>query len=140
MLRAQVIGNLGRDVVLREVNGKFAMNFAVAHNDRLIDGDGVVTDRTTWVNCTRWSTRKPEVARYLKKGTLVHIAGTPEVKIYRDKTGVNKVDFRLKVESLELLSSGTGKKEDEKSAEELEAERIAREEAKDREVQEAFAD
>jgi len=106
MLKTQVIGNLGKDAVVRETNGKIALNFSVAHNERVITGDGEVFDRTIWVNCTRWLKKRGELHKYLNKGTLVHVAGTPSVKIFRNKDGVMDVDFRLKVDSIELLSKG----------------------------------
>ena len=129
MLKTQVIGNLGKDAVVRETNGNIALNFSVAHNERVVTGDGEVFDRTSddsfivgywksrhcdgevfdrtiWVNCTRWLKKRGELHKYLNKGTLVHVAGSPSVKIFRNKDGVMDVDFRLKVDSIELLSKG----------------------------------
>jgi single-strand DNA-binding protein len=105
MLTAQVIGNVGRDATINEINGDFAMNFSVAHNERVVTGDGEVIEKTVWVNCTRWLKKRTELARYLKKGTLVHVAGKPEFKIYKGNDGRNRVDVRLRVDAIELLSS-----------------------------------
>ena len=105
MIKTQVIGNLGNDAVTREVNGRIGLNFSVAHNERSVNGDGEVWDRTIWVNCTRWMNKVTDLPKYLKKGTLVHVTGVPNMRIYKNRDNQTAIDFKLKVESLELLSS-----------------------------------
>ena len=105
MLKTQVIGNIGKDATIREINGDYAINFSVAHNERIVTGDGEVIEKTVWVNCTRWLKKRTELSKYLKSGTMVHVAGSPDFRIYRGSDGRNKVDFRLRVDSIELLSS-----------------------------------
>ena len=51
MIKLQVIGNLGKDAVVNNVNGKSVINFNVAHTERYKDAQGVQKDRTTWVDC-----------------------------------------------------------------------------------------
>jgi len=81
MIKLQVIGNLGKDAVLNNVNGKNVINFTVAHTERYKDAQGVQKDRTTWVDCAYWTDRTA-VAPYLKKGTMVYVEGTPDVRTY----------------------------------------------------------
>ena len=48
MIKLQVIGNLGKDAVLNNVNGKSVINFTVAHTERFKDAQGVQKDKTTY--------------------------------------------------------------------------------------------
>jgi single-strand DNA-binding protein len=102
MIKLQVIGNLGKDCVTREVNGKNVINFNVAHSEKYKDNTGVLKERTTWVECSYWTDRIG-VAPYLKKGTTVYVEGTPEVKTYTTNDGRNGASLNLRVLGLQLV-------------------------------------
>ncbi|MBD0352663.1 MAG: single-stranded DNA-binding protein, partial [Flavisolibacter sp.] len=40
MIKMQVIGNLGKDCVVNNVNGKSVINFTVAHTEKYKDSQG----------------------------------------------------------------------------------------------------
>jgi single-strand DNA-binding protein len=110
MIKLQIVGNLGRDGVVREVNGKSVINFSVAHTERYKDSSGNQKELTTWVDCSYWTDRTA-VAPYLKKGTLVYVEGTPSAEAYTGKDGNAGVALRLRVQTVQLLGSksdGTG--------------------------------
>ncbi len=111
LLKMQVIGNLGRDASLKDFNGKKVLNFSVAHTEKFKNRDGVVTEKTTWVECSMWD--KEGLAPYLKQGQLVHLDGTPSVNAFETKEGKPAASLRLAVFGLQLLG---GKKEDGKHA------------------------
>ena len=102
MIKLQVIGNLGKDCVTNNVNGKTVMNFTVAHTEKFRDAQGNQQERTTWVECAYWSDRAA-VAPYLKKGTKVFVEGSPEVKTYPKKDGTTGSSLNLRVTQVELL-------------------------------------
>ena len=104
MIKLQVIGNLGKDCVTNQVNGKSVMNFTVAHTEKFKDAQGNQQDRTIWVECAYWSDRTG-VAPYLKKGTQVYVEGTPEIKTYPKKDGTTGASLNLRVVSVQLLGS-----------------------------------
>jgi len=105
MIKLQVIGNLGRDGIVREVNGKNVINFSVAHTDRFRDSAGSPKERTTWVDCSYW-TDKTGVAPFLKKGVQVYAEGAPAAEAYTSKEGSAGVVLRLRVTNVQLLGSG----------------------------------
>ena len=72
MIKLLVIGNLGKDAVVNNVNGKSVINFSVAHTEKYKDAQGNQKDRTVWVECAYWTDRTA-IAPYLKKGTNAHI-------------------------------------------------------------------
>jgi single-strand DNA-binding protein len=104
MIKLQVIGNLGKDAIVNEVNGKSVINFNVAHTERFKDAQGNPKDRTTWVDCSYWTDRTA-VAPYLKKGTQVYVEGTPDVRTYTTADGRNGASLTLRIVSVQLLGA-----------------------------------
>lgn len=107
MIKLQVIGNLGKDCVVNNVNGKSVINFNVAHTEKFKDSQGVQKDRTTWVECAYWTDRTA-VAPYLKKGQQVYAEGTPEVRTYTTKDGNHGASLSMRIFSVQLLGGRTG--------------------------------
>ncbi len=104
MIKLQIVGNLGRDGVVRDVNGKSVINFTVAHTERYKDSSGNQKEQTTWVDCSYWTDRTA-VAPYLKKGTLVYVEGAPSAEAYTGKDGNAAAALRLRVQNVQLLGS-----------------------------------
>ena len=104
MIKLQVIGNLGKDAQVNNVNGKTVINFNVAHTERYKDAQGNQKDRTTWVDCSYWTDRTA-VAPYLKKGTQVYVEGTPDVRSYTTTDGRNGASLTLRISSVQLLGA-----------------------------------
>ena len=102
MIKLQVIGHLGRDCVVNDVNNKPVINFSVAHSEKYKDAQGVQHDKTQWVDCSYWSERTT-VAPYLKQGTQVFVEGTPDVRTYQTKDGKQGASLSLRVVSVQLL-------------------------------------
>lgn len=107
MIKLQVIGNLGKDAIVNNVNGKNVINFTVAHTERYKDAQGNQKDRTTWVDCAYWTDRTA-VAPYLKKGTQVFVEGQPDVRTYTTQDGRNGASLTLRIASVQLLGGRTG--------------------------------
>ncbi len=104
MIKLQVIGNLGKDGVVNNVNGKSVINFSVAHTEKFKDAQGQQKDKTIWVECAYWTDRTG-IAPYLKKGTQVYAEGTPDLRTYTTKDGQPGTSLSLRVMSVQLLGS-----------------------------------
>ncbi|MDQ6812860.1 MAG: single-stranded DNA-binding protein [Bacteroidota bacterium] len=102
MIKLQVIGHLGKDCVVNNVNGKNVINFNVAHAEKFKDAQGIQRDKTIWVECAYWTDRTA-VAPYLKKGTLVYVEGQPDVRTYTTKEGQPGTSLSLRISSVQLL-------------------------------------
>lgn len=102
MIKLQIVGNLGKDCIVKEVNGKNVINFSVAHTERFKDSQGNQRERTTWVECAYWTDRTT-VAQYLTKGKMVYAEGTPEADAYTNKEGQAAATLRMRVQNLQLL-------------------------------------
>ncbi len=104
MIKLQVIGNLGKDCVVNNVNGKNVINFSVAHTEKYKDAQGVQKDKTIWVECAYW-TERTAIAPYLKKGTQVYAEGAPEIRNYTTKEGTSGSSLSLRISMVQLLGN-----------------------------------
>lgn len=106
MIKLQIIGNLGKDCIVKEVNGKNVINFSVAHTEKFKDSTGAPRERTTWVECAYWSDRTA-ISPYLKKGQLVFAEGSPEADGYLNKENQASATLRMRVREIQLLGGRT---------------------------------
>jgi single-strand DNA-binding protein len=105
MIKLQIVGNLGGDCIVKEINGKNVINFNVAHTEKYKDAQGNLKERTTWVNCAYWTDRTA-VAQYLKKGKQIYAEGSPEADGYLNKENQPAATLRMRVQNLQLLGGG----------------------------------
>ena len=104
MIKLMVIGNLGKDCIVNNVNGKSVINFSVAHTEKFKDSTGAQREKTTWVECAYWTDRTG-ISPYLKKGTQVYAEGTPEVRTYQTNDGKSGASLSLRVQTVQLLGN-----------------------------------
>ena len=116
MLRTQVIGRVGKDATVKEINGRFVINFSLAVNERTVNPNtGEVSEETTWFNCALWRNEMSKLWEYLKKGQEVYLEGKPSYRIYKKSDNRPGLDISIKVEKVELV--GSGKKDSSNGAE-----------------------
>jgi single-strand DNA-binding protein len=103
MLKALILGHLGQDALVNNVNGKTVINFSVAHSENWVDNSGVKNQKTTWVSCSYWS-EKTAIAQYLKKGVQVFVEGNMDAKIYKPTNGgETQAQLMCRVAQIQLL-------------------------------------
>ncbi len=102
MIKMQIIGNLGKDCVVNQVNGKNVINFTVAHTEKYKDSQGNNQEKTTWVDCAYWTDRTA-IAPYLQKVTQVFAEGAPEVRSFTRNDGTAGASLSLRVREVQLL-------------------------------------
>jgi len=82
MATVTIFGNLGKDVELKDVNGKRLASFSVA--DKSGFGDN---KQTNWYSITIWDgLAKTNFVDYLKKGQQVMVTGELSTREYNGKT------------------------------------------------------
>ncbi|MBA2562849.1 MAG: single-stranded DNA-binding protein [Chitinophagaceae bacterium] len=104
MIKLQIVGNLGADCIQKEVNGKTVINFNVAHTEKFKDSQGILKEKTIWVNCAYWTDRTA-IAPYLKKGQMVYAEGSPEAEGYMNKDNQAAATLRMRIQNVQLLGS-----------------------------------
>lgn len=104
MLKIEIIGHLGSDVEMKDVNGKKFATTRVAHSEKLTDAQGLATERTTWVDITLFP--DTPCLQYLKKGTQVFVRGNLQTRVYSSpKDKCMKVGLQVRAQEIQLLSS-----------------------------------
>lgn len=104
MIKIQLIGHLGKNAVLHEVNGKQVLNFSVAHNERFKNAQGVSQERTIWAECAMWAPNA--VGAYLLQGTYVYVEGVPFLDLYTSQQGAPACALKVRVTNVQLLNHG----------------------------------
>ena len=107
MLKLTLIGNIGRDAQLKEVNGQNLISFSVANSDNDYVSEGQKVERTTWVDCNKWQDKnqKTGVLQYLTAGSKIYVEGKMETYLYKDKMNTQRIGIRCKIERIELLGA-----------------------------------
>ena len=94
----QLIGNLGRDVELREIsNGSKVARFTLATNDYYKNNKGDVIKETQWHSIVAWGKTAELMAKVLRKGSNVVLNGKLVHRTYEDKEGNIKYTSEVKV-------------------------------------------
>jgi len=110
MNKAILIGTLGKDPEIRDVNGKKIATMSLATTRRWRDKSGEKKEETQWHRVIAWEKVAGIFESYTKKGSKVCVIGEIQNREYTDKDGVKKHISEVRVEELELLSpppSGT---------------------------------
>lgn len=111
MLKAEIIGHLGKDAVVHQNGIESVVNFSVAHKDKFKNAAGVVTEKTTWIECSWWIDSQSPVIQYLKTGVQVYVEGVPGAKMWENKKE-NKMACGLGLRVYQLQLLGGGRRED----------------------------
>lgn len=104
MIKLMVIGNLGKDCTVNNVNGKNVINFSVAHTEKFKDSSGMQREKTIWVECAWW-TERTGIVPYLKKGSSVYAEGSPDIRTYTLPDGKQGASMKLTIQNVQLLGS-----------------------------------
>jgi single-strand DNA-binding protein len=102
MKQLTIIGNVGFDVVIKEINGNKFLEFSVAVNERFKKQDGTTVESTDWVNC---SYRSIALAQYIRKGDKIMVQGNMKVNVYKAKDGSQRAGIHLNVFNVQLLAN-----------------------------------
>lgn len=103
MLQTTIIGNLGADAEVKELNGRKFVSFNVAHSERWTDENNVQYERTLWVSCTL-NGDGGNLLPYLKKGTSIYAIGRTSTRVYSSKKERGFVaGLNLSVTHIELI-------------------------------------
>ena len=103
MLQLNLIGNLGADAEVKDLNGRRAVCFNVAHTDRWTDENDQKHESTTWVSCI-WNGEGGNLLPYLKRGTTVFLSGPISTRVYSSPKERRMVaGLNLRVDHIELV-------------------------------------
>jgi single-strand DNA-binding protein len=81
-----LIGNLGKDPEIQYIDGEIPVaKFPLATTETYKDKKGATIPQTEWHNIVLWRGLAELAAKYLHKGSLVHIEGSLRTRSWEDK-------------------------------------------------------
>ena len=106
-LNTQVIGRIGKDATVKDVNNMSVISFSIAHKEEWKAKDGSKQEKTIWINCSYWKNKgKTKLADYIKKGDTLFVEGIPTSRAYLDKQGNAIAQLELRITNLKFISNG----------------------------------
>jgi len=104
-----LMGNLTRDVKIRQAASTAVGNFGLAVNRKYKTQAGEQREETTFVDCTAWGRTAEVMAQYLSKGRPVFVEGRLKLDQWEDENGGGKRSkLSVVVESFQFVDSGQG--------------------------------
>jgi single-strand DNA-binding protein len=102
-----LLGKLGKDPELRNVNGKNVVNFSIATSKSYKDKTtGEKKESTEWHNIVIWGALADVASKYLHKGDQVYLEGWLRTRSW-EKQGVTVYATEVLVDNMNLLGSKT---------------------------------
>lgn len=96
MLKAELIGNLGHDASVRQINGRDYVCLDVAHGEK-VNGER----KTVWISVL-WLGNGGGLLQYLRKGATVFVRGDISAKIYTNRDGQTSVSMSVMARELQI--------------------------------------
>ncbi len=113
--RVNLIGNLGIDPEIREINGGRKMaRFSLATKETYKNSDGQKVTDTQWHNMIAWGPTAAFAEKYLKKGQEVAIEGKLNHRAYEDNQGVKKYVTDVVINEILILRNSPKQATEEK--------------------------
>lgn len=101
MLQLEIIGNIGKDAELRNINGRECVSFNVAHSEKY-NGK----ENTQWVSVLM-NGNGGQLLQYLKKGTKVFVRGHLSVNQWQNNTGQWNIGMNVSASEVHLCGIRT---------------------------------
>jgi single-strand DNA-binding protein len=102
--RVMLIGNLGKDPDLQQLEGNIAVaKFPLATTETFKDRTGKLVSQTEWHTIVLWRGLAELAQKYLHKGSLVYIEGRLKTRSWEDKEGVKKFMTEVVGDNLIML-------------------------------------
>ena len=107
MQKLIIIGNIGKDAELKEINSQFLIQFSVAVSNGYYNQQGSWVDRTNWYNAKIWKDKnqKTDIVKKLIKGRKIYVEGNPDISTYKGSDNQTRIDLGMRVTTFELLDS-----------------------------------
>lgn len=103
--KVQLIGNVGKEPEVKEINGKKLAKFSIATNETYKNAKGEKVKETQWHNLIAWGKTAEIIEKYLAKGSEVAIEGKLINRNYLDKDGVKRYITEVQINDLLMLGS-----------------------------------
>lgn len=100
MKNISIVGNLGQDPQIGEVNGKKTARISVAcRNGKDASGQEIAAD---WFEATFWESQAETIEKYVLKGDKIAVCGELEIHHWEGQNGAG-ISYRIKNARFELI-------------------------------------
>lgn len=100
---AVIAGRLVRDPELKATTGGTSvLEFSIAFNTSRKNQDGSYAEESNFIDCSVFGSFGETLARYMRKGMKVTVAGSLKQERWTSKDGQNRSRIRLRVSDVEL--------------------------------------
>lgn len=111
MLKLDLIGYLGMDAEIKEIEGIEITTCRVAHTEKWTGSDGAKHEQTQWIDVI--VQHQSKVIPYLKRGTQVYVRGNMRTRVYSSqKDRCMKAGITINATEIQLLSARKEEKND----------------------------
>ena len=101
--RVILIGNVGSQPNVREVNDTKVAQFNLATTERFKGKDGNVREETEWHNVTVWGKLAEVIEKYVDKGSQLYVEGRIKTEKFQSNDGTDKYITRIVASTIQLL-------------------------------------
>ena len=102
--KVQLIGHVGQDPEIKQLENGRVANFTIATNDSYTNAKGEKVEQTEWHRVSAWGKTVDIIEQLLKKGSHVAIEGKLTHRIYDDKDGNKRYITEVVANELVLLN------------------------------------
>lgn len=104
MNKTILIGRLTKDPELKRTPNNLAVvQFTVAVSRKYKSASGEY--ETDFINCVAWRAQAENLAKYMRRGSLIGIEGQIQTRNYEDNNGVRRYVTEVLAESISFLES-----------------------------------
>jgi single-strand DNA-binding protein len=104
--RVQLIGHLGKDVEIFEINGgKKVAKVSLATTESFYNKNGDRVENTDWHNLVAWGKTADLLANLGNKGSKIAVSGRITNRNYEDKSGVKKYITEIVVDEFMMVGA-----------------------------------
>lgn len=100
-----IVGNLGADPEVRQLQNGTMTTFSVATSERWRDKNtGDPREETEWHRITAFGTKADICSQYLRKGSKVYVEGSLKTNKYTDNQGIERWTTNIVLQNVQFLS------------------------------------
>lgn len=99
--RVFLLGNIGADPELRVTSGgKSVLTIRLATSESYLDNNRVRQEKTEWHRVVCWGGQAEALAKFLQKGSKIHVEGSIQTRSYDDKDGNKRFQTEVNAKSI----------------------------------------
>ncbi len=88
--KVTIIGNLGQNPEIKDVNGQSLTKFSVACSRKWKSKEGESKEHTEWVQVVCWGKLAELTGKYLNKGAKVYVEGRLQTRSWEGDDGIKR--------------------------------------------------